>query len=160
MSRDTKLGFHNRGVRWDTPMKRWAGEGKDWIQLMTQTQPRKEDVIWNLLKLMKQPVEKKGIQKICADKETEGSASPQIWTDTGKSKGTIKQIVDWMNGQTRIGTVEKAQNPPSGMVGSRDALTAACNLGHPHLSWTTTKKLTHGVGKGTQGRVEEWFLGY
>ena len=26
---------HNRGVLWDTPMARWAGEGKDWIQLMT-----------------------------------------------------------------------------------------------------------------------------
>ena len=34
-----KVGFHNRGVQWDTPTARWAGEGKDWPQLMTQTQP-------------------------------------------------------------------------------------------------------------------------
>ena len=33
----------------DTPMARWAGEMKDWIQLVTQTRPRKEDVIRNLL---------------------------------------------------------------------------------------------------------------
>ena len=46
-------------------MARWAGEGKDWIQLMTQTQPRKEDVIRNLLESMKQPVDKK--------KESKGS---------------------------------------------------------------------------------------
>ena len=26
-----KVGFHNRGAQWDTPMARWAGEGKDWI---------------------------------------------------------------------------------------------------------------------------------
>ena len=28
-----KFGFHNRGVQWDTPMSKWAGEGKDLIQL-------------------------------------------------------------------------------------------------------------------------------
>ena len=41
-----KVGFHNRGVQWDTPMARCAGEGRDWIELMTRTRPRKEDVIW------------------------------------------------------------------------------------------------------------------
>ena len=30
-----KVGFQNRGVQWDTPMARWAGEGKDWTELMT-----------------------------------------------------------------------------------------------------------------------------
>ena len=25
-----KVGFHNRGVQRNTPMARWAGEGKDW----------------------------------------------------------------------------------------------------------------------------------
>ena len=39
-----KLGFHNRGVQWDTPMSRWAGEEKDWVQLMAQGLARKEDV--------------------------------------------------------------------------------------------------------------------
>ena len=72
-----KVGFHNRGVQWDTPMARWAGEGKDWIQLMTQTQPRKEDVIRNLLESMKQPVDKKMESKgSVPTKETKGSASP------------------------------------------------------------------------------------
>ena len=35
------------------------GEGKDWIELMTQTRPQKEDVIRNLLESMKQPVDVK-----------------------------------------------------------------------------------------------------
>ena len=39
-------------------MARWAGEGKDWIELMTQTRLRKEDVIRNLLESMKQQVDK------------------------------------------------------------------------------------------------------
>ena len=46
-------------VQWDTPMARWAGEANDWIELMTQTRPQKEDVIRNLLESMKQPVDKK-----------------------------------------------------------------------------------------------------
>ena len=72
-----RVGFHNRGVQWDTPTARWAGGGKDWIELMTQTQPRKEDVIRNLLESMKQPVDKKRESKrTCAEKETKGSASP------------------------------------------------------------------------------------
>ena len=54
-----KFGFHNRGVQWDTPMSRWAGEGKDWIQLVAQGPPRKEDVMISLLKMMRQPTEKK-----------------------------------------------------------------------------------------------------
>ena len=35
-----KVGFHNRGVQWDTPMARWAGEGNGWIKLMAQRKPR------------------------------------------------------------------------------------------------------------------------
>ena len=53
--------------------------------------------------------------------------------------GTKKTMVDWMNGhakmETRIGTVDKAHKAPTGMVGSRDSLTAANHrLGHPYLS--------------------------
>ena len=40
-------------------MARWAGEGNDWIKLMAQRKPRKEDVVRSLLESMKQPVEKK-----------------------------------------------------------------------------------------------------
>ena len=54
-----KFGFHNRGVQWDTPMSKWAGEGKDWIQLMAQGPPCKEDVAISLLKMMREPTEKK-----------------------------------------------------------------------------------------------------
>ena len=44
---------------WDTPMARWAGEGKDWIKLMTQLKPRKEDVIRSFLESMRQAVGQK-----------------------------------------------------------------------------------------------------
>ena len=44
-----KIGFHNRGVQWDTPMARWAGEGNDWIKLVAQQNHRKQDVIRSLL---------------------------------------------------------------------------------------------------------------
>ena len=52
-----KVGFHNRGVQWDSSMARSAGEGNDWIELLTQTRPQKEDVLRNLLESMKQPVD-------------------------------------------------------------------------------------------------------
>ena len=49
-----KFGFHNRGVQWDTPMPRWAGEGKDWIQLMSESPLRKDDVTVSSLKIVRQ----------------------------------------------------------------------------------------------------------
>ena len=50
-------------------------------------------------------------------------------------------IVDWMNGHAkmkpRIGAIERAQKPPTGVVGSRVALpTGNLRLGHAHLSRT------------------------
>ena len=50
-----KYGLHNRGIQWDTPMAKWAGEGNDWIQLLA-LRHRKEDVIHSLLALMRQAV--------------------------------------------------------------------------------------------------------
>ena len=53
-----------------------TGEGNDWIKLMAQRQPRKEEVIRSLLESVKQAVEKKadsnGTRPI---KETKGLAS-------------------------------------------------------------------------------------
>ena len=54
-----KFGFHNKGVQWDTPMLKSAGEGKDWIQLMARGPPCKEDVTISLLKKTRQPTETK-----------------------------------------------------------------------------------------------------
>ena len=39
-----KVGFHNRGIQWDTPMARWAAEGNDWIKLLAE-QPRKKKTL-------------------------------------------------------------------------------------------------------------------
>ena len=38
-----KFGFHNRGGQWDTTVSKWAGEWKDWIQLVAQGLLRKAD---------------------------------------------------------------------------------------------------------------------
>ena len=54
-----KFGFHNRGVQWDTPMSRRAGEVKDWIQLVAQGPHRKEDVTFSSLATMRQATEKR-----------------------------------------------------------------------------------------------------
>ena len=74
-------------VQWDTPMARWTGEGKDWVQLMTQTQLRKEDVIRNLLESMKQPADKK--------KESEGSVLTKKSRDLPRPRNTgTRRVTD------------------------------------------------------------------
>ena len=108
-----KVGFHNRARR--------AGAGKDWIELMTQTRPQKEDVIRNLLKSMKQPVDKKKESKgTVPTKNPRDLPLPNLGTLvlgellTLEIKRDNKTVVDWMNGHTkmkkRIGTIERAQN--------------------------------------------------
>ena len=73
----TKFGFHNRGVQWDAPMARWAGEGKDWIKLVAQLKPRREDVIRSLRESMKQVVAKQnGLQRDQPVEESKRPASP------------------------------------------------------------------------------------
>ena len=37
--------FCNTCVVWDTPMAKWASEGKDWVQEMAMHQPKKDEVI-------------------------------------------------------------------------------------------------------------------
>ena len=116
-----KAGFHNRGVQWDTPIVRWAGEGKDWIKLMTELKPREEDVIRSLLESMKQAVGQK--------KEPNGSLPTKQPSDlpllklkipvagklpTLEIKGDSKTIVDWVTScaklKARVSTVEAIQN--------------------------------------------------
>ena len=149
-------------VQWDTPMARWTGEGKDWVQLMTQTQLRKEDVIRNLLESMKQPADKKKESEgSVLDKEIKGYCLDLGTPVPGESptleiKGDNKTIVDWNerphqdeneNWHSGEGT-----KPPTGMVGSRDALTAANHrLGSPTPFVNTTKKLTSGQERARRG---------
>ena len=51
----TSWGFHNRGVVWDNPVSKWAGEGKDLAQDMTMHPPKKNEVNIALLKMTRQP---------------------------------------------------------------------------------------------------------
>ena len=162
-----KVGFHNRGIQWDTPMARWAGEVKDWIQLMTQTQPRKDDVIRNLLESMKQPVDRK--------KESKGSVPTKKPRDllpldlgtrvpgestTLEIKGDNKTIVDWMNGlvmtKTRIGTVEKAQNLLRQWWGRGMRLRQRTTYWVTHTFREHNKEADLSAGKGAKGRAKEW----
>ena len=55
----TNLGSITEECGGDTPMARWAGEGNDWMKVVVRRKPLREDVIRNLLKSMKQAVEKK-----------------------------------------------------------------------------------------------------
>ena len=108
-----KVGFHNRGVQWDTPMASWAGEWNDSMKLMTQRKPRKEDVIRSLLDSKKLAVEKKT--------ETNGTRPTKKPRDlhpleldipeagqrsTLEIKGDCKTIVDWINGHAKLKTRE------------------------------------------------------
>ena len=95
------VGFHKRGTQWDSPMARWAGEGNDWMKLVAQQHPRKEDVIHSLFASMRQAVEKK-------TKANETSLELEI-PEEGKKrtleiKGDCKTIVDWVNGHAKLKT--------------------------------------------------------
>ena len=110
-----KFGFHNRGVQWDTPMSRWAGEGTDWVQLMTQGPPRKEDVMISLLKMMRQPTEKKPQKGGGAPKKKPRDLEPVILEMPAEEKklmlqirGDSKTIVDWVFGHAKLKTWESA----------------------------------------------------
>ena len=48
-----KWCFHNRGVVWDTPVAKWAGEGREWVQEMTRC-PRPRRMECGLLKMTQQ----------------------------------------------------------------------------------------------------------
>ena len=54
-----KFGFFNRGVQWDTPMSKCAGEGKNWTQLMARVPHRKENVTFSLLASIRHATEKR-----------------------------------------------------------------------------------------------------
>ena len=148
-------------------MARWAGDRKDWIELMTQTRLRKEDVIRNLLESMKQPVDKK--------KDTKGPVPTKKPRDlrpldlgtlvpseklTLEIKGSNKTIVDWMNGhakmKTMIGTAEKAQNL------LREWWGRGMRSRQRTADWVThtfrghNKEADLWAGKGARGPAEEW----
>ena len=79
-------------------MARRPGERKDLTQLMTQTQPRKEDVLRNLLESMKQPVDKRSPKgPVPTKKPTDlppfdlGTLAPGE-RPTLEIKGTIKRL--------------------------------------------------------------------
>ena len=88
------------GMAWDpNNVQRWKHNVgfHDWIELMTQTRLRKEDVIRNLLESMKQPVDTKKESKDLCRQRNHGICLPltlehqyQERNRHWKSKGTIK----------------------------------------------------------------------
>ena len=38
---ETHAGLSHGGVVWDTPMAKWAGEGKEWVQEIMKNPPKK-----------------------------------------------------------------------------------------------------------------------
>ena len=148
-------------------MARWAGEGKDWIQLMMQTRPQKEDVIRNLLESMKQPADKKKESKgPVPTKKPRDLPPPDLGTLvlgeplTLETKGDNKTVVNWMNGhakmKSRNGTVEKAQNLLREWWGRGICLRQQTNDWVTHTSREHDKEADLWAGKGAKGRAEEW----
>ena len=116
-----KFGFHNKGLQWDTLMSRWTGEGNDWIQLVAQGPPRKEDVTVSLLKMMRQSTEKKKQKGGDAQREKPRDLEPLLLEMPAENKKLMLEvrrdsgtIVDWVNGhakpKTWEGTVATTQN--------------------------------------------------
>ena len=152
-----KVGFHNRGVQWGTPMARWAGEGNDWIKLMAHRKARKEDVIRSLLESMKQAVERNtepnGIRPIKKPRdlpplEIERPEAGQ--RRTLEIKSDCKSIVDWINGpakmKTRASTVENTQSLLRDWWVEGSIYDIVLPYG-PHTSFVNTKKLMRGLKK-------------
>ena len=112
-----KFGFHNRGVQWDTPMARWAGEGNDWSKLMAQKKTRKENVFLQPARIYETDGGPNGARPI---KKPRGLppyvlSIPQAGQRPSlEITGDCKTMVDWINGRaklkTRECTVEKTQN--------------------------------------------------
>ena len=138
-------------------MARWAGDGKDWIQLMMHSHLRSEDVIRHLLQSTKQPVDKK--------KESKGPV-PTKKLDLGilvvgerptlEIKGDNKTIVDWVNDhakmKTRVRTVEIARNFLYEIGGvEKSAYDSEPESGSRTPSPNTTKKPTCGLMKVRKG---------
>ena len=157
-----KVGFHNRGVRWDTPMAKWAGEGNDWIKLMAQRKPHKEDVIRYLLETLKQAVGKKtepnGTRPTKKPRDLPplqlGIPEAGKWP-TLELKGDCKTIVDWVNGHAKMkargSTVEQSRT----LSGNGGVVEFVCNTeppsGLPTPFVNTTKKPTSGQTRALEG---------
>ena len=146
----------------------WAGEGNDWIKLVAQRKPRKEDVIRSLLESMKHAVVKKtepngiGPAKKPRDLPLLELGIPEAgqWP-TLEIKGDCKTIVDCVNGhakmKTRVSTVEATQNllREWWCRGIRLRQGTAERVTHTPFEKTTNKP-TCGQTRARKGRVEEW----
>ena len=88
-------------------MSRWAGEGKDWIQLMVQGPHRKEDVTFSLLASMRQATEKRTEKGGGVPTKRPKDLAPlvlEVLTEDKKLmleiRGDSKPVVDWVNCHT------------------------------------------------------------
>ena len=146
-------------VQWDTSLARWAGEGNDWIKLMAQQKPRKEDVVRSLLESLKQAVEKttepngtrptkkpRGLPPLEL-----GIPEARQWP-TLEIRGDCKTIVDWVNSHAKR---------PKTFHGNGEVEEFAYDSEPPSGSHTpfvnTTKKPTCGQ---TRARRSVWKKGW
>ena len=164
-----KVGFHNRGAQWDTPMARWAGKGNDWIKFMAQRKPRMEDEIRSMLEFMKEAVEKKTEPNgTRPTKKPRDLPLPPLELEKleageladSEIKGECKTIVDWVNGhaklKTRVSTVATTHNL------LREWWCRGIRLRQQTADWSTHVFREHNKetdlcgDKAAKGRVEEW----
>ena len=134
-------------------MARWAGEGKDWIQLMTQTQPRKEDVVRTLLESMKQPVDKK--------KESKGSVPTMKPRDPPWNTGTWRET-DTGDQKEQLNDCGLDERPRQDENEDWHREKAQKLLRERTTDWVTHTFREHNkeadlwASKGAKWRAEEW----
>ena len=147
-----------RGTQWDTPMARWPGEGHDWIILMTQRQPRKEDDM---------PWKRRSRQNETRQAKKQREVPPLELEIPAEGKklileiqGDCKTSVDWVNGhakfKTRESTVATTQNLPRQWQGRGVDLRQRTADWASHIFREHNKEAALWSAKGVKGRVVEW----
>ena len=140
-----------------TPLTRWTSEGRDWIRLMMQPNPRKEDVSRSLFESMQQAVKKK--------KESKGPVPTKQPIDlpppTLEMKGNCKTTVGWVNShakmKARVSTVEAIKNFLKKWWGLGICLRQSTAERVIHTFREHNKEVDRWSGNGAKGTcVEEW----
>ena len=162
-----KFGFQNRGIQWDTPVSKWAGEGKDWIQLMAQGPPCKEDVTHCLLASMRQAVEKRTKTGGSELTKKPRELAPLVLEIPVEDKrlmleirGDSRMVVDWVDGHSKLKTKESTIAGVQNFL--RDWWGRGWDLRHRVAEWAIhifrehNKEADSWAAKGVKGREGEW----
>ena len=159
-----KLGFHNRGTQWDTPMSKWAGEGDDWIQLMAQGPHRMEDVTSTRDdETSGGKIEKGGGAMTKKPRDLELPVLEMPAEDKKlmlEIRSDSKTIVDWVNGLAKLKTKESTIGSVQNNL--REWWRRGVNPRHRAADWAVhifrehNKEADSWARNGVKGHEKEW----